>query len=394
MYPIAEQDRSGGPGAADEFPLSAVIASQPEPLAVSPSGDKPNIASLEILVANDTGAAFPFEKLVLSFNALENGWEKDGAELLTPEWSRCKRSATPPDGWEKEPIGGEAGQCVYRAGGMGGGRKGLKDGDIFRFHLSDIPVSGRTGVTTIGVQLRDEDDGIIAEREFAVGKFPSGYYLRDFQAAIPVISVDQAGKSGTTLTWSAPPDPTVTYTLSANGGTPRKLASTQTIFNTGPLYTTTAYQLTATHADHSKVEHTLLAQVQVVGGDITARNVTVNGELKADGGVIKRMKKLRLENPVTLDEGMYGVIIGCVESFGGTGEFCESHVTATVKNKRGKIIRKKEARVKEDLGMETFVLVVGARCTVEFSTDAGNPKGSRAEAFWLPFRDPDWFLER
>ncbi|WP_017592871.1 hypothetical protein [Nocardiopsis potens] len=283
MYSTTAQSESGRPDADDDFPLSAVAASRPEPLAVSPSRENPSIASLEILVANDTGEAVSFAKLALVFTAEKSNWGNDNAALLTPEWDRCKWTAAPPDTWKKNPDETGIGRCVYRAADIGGGKTGLKDGETFRFHLHDIPVSAKLGVTTASVQLLKEDNDLIAERTFTMGKFPSGYYLRDFRAVAPVMSIGQAEKNGTTLTWTVQPDPTVTYTMSVNGGDPRPLANTQTIFNTGRLRSTATYQLTATHADDSALKHTLLTEVHVVGGDITARNVTVNGNLDVAG---------------------------------------------------------------------------------------------------------------
>jgi hypothetical protein len=147
-----------------------------------------------------------------------------------------------------------------------------------QIQFSDIVVNGAVGTTEILVQesvARTEDakkgEFVQHQAVYSLGKFPADFQMSHFTAKQALVFSGEAA----TLSWTASTGPTYQLT---SGMSDEMDVTKARAFTSAPLYSTTVFRLTAQHSqDGVSAVHHLDTTVQVIGGDVAAGRLAVNG---------------------------------------------------------------------------------------------------------------------
>jgi hypothetical protein len=210
--------------------LSYAVLSDPDPLRASPGGAyDPNLASLTVLVTNDSGDPVPVRSIILRLP------EGSGARDLTPNISGVNSEA--PDRWhvtKKEgrfTLAPELPEDGILAAGEG----------LF-ITLSEIEINDRPGVWSLEIveETGEATTGTAAAGSLAIplAKFPFELYVSDL-AAEPLV-IEPGGS--TTLFWEGSDG--ATYSL--YDGQTTTVAPSVGSYTVDGLTQTTTFYLTAT----------------------------------------------------------------------------------------------------------------------------------------------------
>ncbi|RNL86741.1 hypothetical protein [Halostreptopolyspora alba] len=261
---------------ADEgFPdvLSVVIGTEPTPLVASPQSGPPNRAALHVLMTNVHDE--PLKAYAITIFVKVTKESVPQAEVLSEKWANRGRT-TYRTSQVRTPSDDDNGTYTYTYTGSDNGSP-FAPGESIELFVDDIPVSAQEGVTTVLVGIQAERNGETLWKYLPLGKFPTGYYLKELRADTNPVRY----KEQTVLTWLAPPLPQISYKLYANGTEiPLDEKHPQPV-RTGPLTTDTTFELVPSWA--TDVRHKQRLLVRVLNGDVTARDVTVNGNLGVTG---------------------------------------------------------------------------------------------------------------
>ncbi|MGX1761636.1 hypothetical protein ACWIG5_32795 [Streptomyces lydicus] len=147
----------------------------------------------------------------------------------------------------------------------------------FTIQLSDIPISRKIGTAPVTVTERSRTgNSSFQERvtAFNLGKFPAGFYLRNFLCEPSII--DNGGD--VKLTWERSTN--ATYEL-LYPGCDRDVTNRTSIDIKGIKSDTTFYLRATTGDPTNPVIRILSAQVTVLKPDLVVGNLTVTGDLRA-----------------------------------------------------------------------------------------------------------------
>ncbi len=254
------------------FPFRSSISTHPAPMTVSESSNAPTKASLDLLISNDGFSRIEFESLTITFAVAGNDWGEDAPSILTPVWDKVSRPKLElPPGWTEVTGDQEPGQFTFKPANKEAGPN-----DALRLHLDDIHVSAIEGITDVVVSIEAPDGRPgFKDATHSIGKFPTGFELKNFRADDPIV---ENGRS-TKLNWTVNGDHNVRYQFFVNG-VEKKLGGgrIEPPFHTGPLHTTTVYEIVAEHqVGNDWLPYSDSTVVQVHGGDITAANALIAG---------------------------------------------------------------------------------------------------------------------
>ncbi|WP_150237578.1 hypothetical protein [Nocardiopsis quinghaiensis] len=246
--------------------LSVAVGTDPAPLVASPLNGEPNRAGLRVLVTNvDDDKAVGAHQILVQLKVTADNSPKE--DLLSESWSKRGETVTHEPG-TRTPSSDDTGGYTFTYFGTDS-EKPFKPGDSIALFVHDIPVSAQDGATVVAVGIQAGAKSQPVWKRVPLGKFPTGYYLRDLRADVnPVEYKEQA-----VLTWVAPPIDGIEYTLYANGAqVPLKQGKPQPA-KTNPLTTDTTFELVPSWA--TDVRHRQRLLVRVLNGDISANNATV-----------------------------------------------------------------------------------------------------------------------
>ncbi|MFE0266265.1 hypothetical protein ACFWZ7_03355 [Nocardiopsis alba] len=258
-----------------DFPevLSVVVQTDPSPLVASGSKGSANKAGLSVLVTNvSDDEAVRAHAIQIQLKVSDDGDAKE--DLLSETWS--KRGATVTrQSKTRRPDRGDEGSGLYTFTYSGTDReeKPFEPGETVAVFIHEILVSAMEGATAVAIGVQEEEDGETAWKHIPLGKFPAGYYLRELRADENPV---EYGKP-VTLTWLEPPTEGIRYTLLANGKEVPLHEDHPQPVEISKLTTDTTFELKPSWSEDVRDRQSLL--VRVMGGDISARNISVNSSL-------------------------------------------------------------------------------------------------------------------
>ncbi|QKW37517.1 hypothetical protein HUT06_28820 [Actinomadura sp. NAK00032] len=254
------------------FPFRSSISTHPAPMTASESPNAPTKASLDLLISNDGFSRVKFESLTITFAVAGDDWEADAPSILTPVWNKVSRPKLElPPGWTEDTGDQEPGQFTFKPADNEAGPN-----DALRLHLDGIHVSAIEGITDVVISIETPRGRPgYEDATHSIGKFPIGFELKNFRADDPIV---ENGRS-TKLDWTVDGDRNVTYQLFVNGVEKHlEGGRIEPPFHTGPLHTTTVYELIAKHqVGNDWLPYSDSTVVQVHGGEITAANALIAG---------------------------------------------------------------------------------------------------------------------
>ncbi|MFB8762298.1 hypothetical protein [Nocardiopsis alba] len=252
-----------------DFPeaLSVVVQTDPSPLVASGTKDSANRAGLSVLVTNvSDDEAVRAHAIQIQLKVSDDGIAKE--DLLSETWSKRGATVTRQSSTRRPDRGDEgSGFYTFTYSGTDREEKPFEPGETVAVFVHDIPVSVMEGATAVAIGVQEEEGGEPAWKYIPLGKFPSGYYLRELRADTNPVEYGKAVK----LTWLEPPIEGINYTLYANGEKVELNKEHPQPVVIPELTTDTTFELVPSWATDVRDKQRLL--VRVMEGDVSPRNV-------------------------------------------------------------------------------------------------------------------------